>query len=103
MTMPNSRKVARKSVSLAMDLGMGRADAARLVQIICDEVTGIIYRQAPDMDITWLANIASEAYLIRQQAGMAALAVGAYSENVTRWAKDFDRGHSPQRLEGRQG
>lgn len=96
-TMPSSRKVARKSVSLAMELGMSKADAARLVQIICDEVTGIIWRQAPDMDITWLANIASEAYLIRQQAGQASAAVAEYSANVARWSREFDQGHSAQR------
>lgn len=66
--MPSSRKVARKSVSLAMELGMSKAEAAQLVQIICDEVTGILWRRSPDMDVTWLADIAAEASQIRQQA-----------------------------------
>lgn len=96
--MPNARKLARKSVGLAMDLGLSRNDAAQLVQAICDEAAVVIRSRAPEVDLTWLANIASECYTMRQQAGLAALAVSSYSANVTRWAADFDRGHSGQRL-----
>jgi len=99
MTMPSARRVARRSVALLTELGLSKGEAARTVQLICDEATGVIWRRDPDLDVTWLANIASEAFIIAQASGVAALqAVAEYQQGVTRWTRDFDRGHAPQQL-----
>lgn len=66
--MPSARKLARKSVSLTMQLGLTKADAAALVQTLCDEVAGVLWRRRPDLDMTWLADIAAEARLMQDQA-----------------------------------
>lgn len=95
-TMPSSRKLARKSVSLAMELGMSKAEAARLVLMICDEVTALVWRKAPDMDLTWLAEISAEVIRVREQAGQAAAASQHWSQRVAIWAREFDQGHAPQ-------
>lgn len=68
MTMPSPRRLARQSVTLLMGLGMTKPDAARLVVIVCDEVAAIIWRRDPELDVTWLAQIAYEAGVIRRQA-----------------------------------
>lgn len=95
--MPGPRRVARKSVSMLMGLGLSKGDAARVVQLVCDEAAGVIWRRDPDLDVTWLASISHEASEIGRQHGAAAAAVTSYSEGVARWARDFDRGHTAQR------
>lgn len=89
--MPSPRRVARQTVSVLVGMGMTKPEAAKLVTIICDEVTGIIWRQSPEMDITWLADIASEAMAIQAQARDLGGAVQTYSERVAHWARRFDQ------------
>jgi hypothetical protein len=102
-TMPSARRVARKSVALLTELGMSKPDAARVVQLVCDEAAMVMRRRDPGLDMTWLADIASEAYVITQASGVRALqAVAEYQQGVARWAADFDQGHSAQRLPVRQ-
>ena len=97
MTMPGPRRVARKSVSMLMELGLSKGDAARVVQLVCDEAAGVIWRHQSDMDVAWLANISAEAREIGAQHRGAAAAASTYSQNVARWARDFDRGHTAER------
>lgn len=91
MTMPSPRRVARRSVFVLMGMGMSKPEAARLVTLICDEVTGIIWRRDPDLDITWLADIASEATVIQREAADLRGAAQTYSERVAHWARRFDQ------------
>ena len=97
VTMPASRKLARKSVSMLMELGLSKRDAARVVQLVCDEAASVIWRHQPDLDVTWLAEIHHEASQLAAQQGGAAAAVQTYSAAVSRWARDFDRGHTAER------
>lgn len=101
MTMPSPRRLARQSVSLLMQQGMSKPDAARVVTIICDEVTGIIWRQSPDLDLTWLADIASEAAAIREQHNTMRGIAQEWAGRVATWAREFDSGHAP-RIEQRE-
>lgn len=96
-TMPGPRRVARKSVAMLMELGLSKGDAARVVQLVCDEAAGVIWRHEPDMDVAWLADISAEAREIGAQHRGAAAAVQTYSQAVSRWARDFDRGHTAER------
>lgn len=97
VTMPASRKLARKSVSMLMELGLSKGDAARVVQVVCDEAARVIWRHQPDLDVTWLAEIHHEASQLAAQHAGAAAAVQTYSQAVSRWARDFDRGHTAER------
>lgn len=97
-TMPGPRRVARKSVSMLMELGLSKGDAARVVQMVCDEAARVIWRHQSDIDATWIAEIHREAGDIGRQHSGAAAAVSTWTDSVTRWARDFDRGHSAQRV-----
>lgn len=100
-TMPSPRRLARQSISLLMQQGMSKPDAARVVTIICDEVTGIIWRHSPDLDLTWLADIANEAATIRNHHYAAGSSVQSWAGRVATWAREFDSGHAP-RIEQRE-
>jgi hypothetical protein len=92
MTMPNARRLARRNVALLVEMGLTKADAARVVQLVCDEVTGILWRRAPDMDCSWLAAIYQEAATIGAQAAPATGPVADYAQRVaevtSRWGAD---------------
>jgi len=60
-TMPDARRLARKSIHLLTGLGMSKPDACRLVVIVADEAAAAVWRSDPEMDLTWLADIVREA------------------------------------------
>lgn len=72
MTMPSPRRVARRSVAVLVGMGMAKAEAARMVQVVCDEVIAVIWRRDPELDVTWLAEIAAEAGAVRLQVSLIA-------------------------------
>lgn len=95
MTMPSPRRLARQSIGLLIRRGMSKQDAARTVTILCDEATAIIWRRAPDMDLTWLAEIADEASRIRSQHYDRLASSPTWPDRVADFARRFDRLHGP--------
>lgn len=92
--MPSPRRVARKSVHLLVGMGMTNDDAARVVQIVCDEAAAAVWRRGADIDLGWLADIAAEAGAIRRREWRRPDAPAlSWPERVDAWAADFDRKH----------